>query len=83
MMAKSHKGKRRKEGGFRFATDENNDIVHPILRPDIDEEDKEMHEEIAATLDVDPMLHNGQSYLELMTYNQMCYLKLQAERKSR
>ncbi len=81
-MAKAYKGKRRKEGGFMFATDENNDIVHPILRPDIDEEDKKMYEEIAATLDIDSTLQNGQSYLELMTYNQICYLKLQAEQKS-
>lgn len=75
IMAKEWTGQRKVAGGFMVAADENIDIVHPILRPDLDEGDKTIYEDIMRVLDIDPSLKDDKSYMQVMNYNQICYLK--------
>ena len=75
IMAKEWTGERKVAGGFMVAADKNIDIVHPILRPDIDEGDKKMYEDVMRVLDIDPSLKDHKSYMQVMNYNQICYLK--------
>ena len=58
------------------AGDKNEDIVHPILRPDLDENDMKLYKDIAAKLGYDPSLKETESYLQFMNYNQIAYLEL-------
>lgn len=58
------------------AGDKNEDIVHPILRPDLDENDMKLYKDIAAKLGYDPSLKDRESYLQFMNYNQIAYLEL-------
>lgn len=76
IMAKAYPGERKKAGGFMVATDSNVDIVPPMLRPDIDENDMKMYTEIAKSLDIDPTLKDDMSYMQFMCYNQICHLEL-------
>ncbi|KAL7542767.1 hypothetical protein ACHAWF_007248 [Thalassiosira exigua] len=76
IMAKAFTGERKKAGGFMVATDLNNDIVHPILRPDLDENDKKLYTDIATELGYDPTLKDNMSYMQFMNYNQFAYLEL-------
>lgn len=75
MAEKSQEG-RKKAGGFMVATDKNTDIVAPILRPDLDEEDMKTYTKIATELGIDPELKDLESYMQFMNYNQICYLRL-------
>lgn len=58
------------------ASDKNDDIVHPLLRPDLDNGDQKIYENIATQLGVDPSLKDKESYMQFMNYNQICHLKL-------
>lgn len=76
IMAKAFSGERKKAGGFMVASDLNNDIVHPILRPDLDEGDKKLYTDIATSLGFDPTLKDNMSYMQFMCYNQFCHMEL-------
>ena len=76
IMSKANTSPRKEAGGFMVATDSNNDIVHPILRPDLDDNDLKMYKEMCAFLGIDPSLADGQSYMQFMNYNQICHLEL-------
>jgi hypothetical protein len=69
-------GGRKKAGGFMWSTDKNEDIVAPILRPDLSEKDRKTYEDIARKLEIDPSLKDNLSYMQFMNYNQICYLEL-------
>ena len=56
--------------------DLNNDIVHPILRPDLDEGDKKLYTDIATSLGFDTTLKDNMSYMQFMCYNQFCHMEL-------
>ena len=60
------------------ARDTNHDIVHPMLRPDLDVSDKRLYEEMARELEFDPSLKDKDSYMQFMCYNQFSYLKFKA-----
>ena len=76
IMAKAFSGERKKAGGFMVASDKNTDIVHPILRPDLNEEDKKTYKVMSTALGIDPSLKDHESYMQFMNYNQICYLEL-------
>ena len=76
IMAKEFKGERKEAGGFMVASDENEDIVHPILRPDLNDDDLKIYTDIATKLDIDPTLEDKMSYMQFMNYNQICHLEL-------
>lgn len=76
IMAKAFMGNRKKAGGFMVAADDNKDIVHPILRPDLNADDMKIFTDIANTLGVDPTLKDKLSYMQFMNYNQICHLEL-------
>ena len=67
---------RKKAGGFMHASDHNKDINPPILRPDLNEEDRKEYERIATFLGYDPLLKDADSYMQFMNYNQFSYLEL-------
>lgn len=79
IMATAYKGKRKEAGGFMVAADDNKDIVHPILRPDLNEDDMKMYEYIADTLGYNKTLQDNESYMQFMNYNQICHLELKPE----
>ena len=58
------------------ASDNNKDIVHPMLRPDLNKDDMKKYIDIANTLGVDPTLEDNMSYMQFMNYNQICHLEL-------
>jgi len=76
IMAKASKVERKKAGGFMVAADHNKDIVHPMLRPDLNEDDMKIYREIANKLGIDPTLEDDFSYMQFMNYNQICHLEL-------
>ena len=76
IVAKAYTGGRKPAGGFMVASDENKDIVHPILRPDLDEGDMKTYKDIATVLEIDPTLKDKESYMQFMNYNQICHLEL-------
>ena len=76
IMAKAYTGERKKAGGFMVAADDNKDIVHPMLRPDLNLDDMTIYTEIAKFLGFDPTLADVDSYMQFMNYNQICYLEL-------
>ena len=76
IVAKAYKGDRKKAGGFMVASDNNKDIVHPMLRPDLNKDDMKKYIDIANTLGVDPTLEDNMSYMQFMNYNQICHLEL-------
>uniref|UniRef100_A0A7S4RP51 Uncharacterized protein n=1 Tax=Ditylum brightwellii TaxID=49249 RepID=A0A7S4RP51_9STRA len=76
IMAKENTERRKKAGGFMVAADKNDDIVHPILRPDLNENDKRIYNNIATELGIDPALRDKESYMQFMNYNQICHLEL-------
>jgi len=78
IMAKEWTGERKKAGGFMVAADQNTDIIAPMLRPDLNEEDMKFYLDIAKTLGVDPFLKDNESYMQFMNYNQICHLELLA-----
>lgn len=58
------------------ASDKNEDIVAPILRPDLNDEDMKEYVHIASQLEIDPSLKDNESYMQFMNYNQICYLEV-------
>ena len=58
------------------AADDNLDIVGPILRPDLDDDDMKIFKNVAKALDLDPSMVERNSYMQFMNYNQICYLNL-------
>ena len=76
IVAKESTIPRKSAGGFMVAGDKNEDIVHPILRPDLDDADKTMYEDIATKLGYDSSLKDNESYMQFMNYNQIAYLEL-------
>lgn len=75
-MAKKASFERKKAGGFMVWQDKNEDIVAPILRPDLYVGDDGRFREIAARLELDPEIIDFESYKQFMNYNQICYLEL-------
>ena len=75
-MSRNYEGERKKVGGFLFHSDTNEDIVAPIFRPDIDDADKKIYEDIVNSLGFDPLLRDAESYIQFMGYNQIAYLEL-------
>jgi hypothetical protein len=57
-------------------SDKNEDIVAPLLRPEQNETDKIIYEKICVKLGVDPRIRDGESYRQLMNYNQFSYFEL-------
>jgi hypothetical protein len=76
IMSKKYRGERKPEGGFMFHTDTNTDIVPPLLRSDLNEEDLNTYTKIVSVLGYDPELKDHNSYMQFMNYNQICYLEL-------
>lgn len=76
IMSRNYEGERKKVGGFLFHSDTNEDIVAPIFRPDIDDADKKIYEDIVNSLGFDPLLRDAESYIQFMGYNQIAYLEL-------
>ena len=75
-MAKANNVPRKKAGGFMVAADANTDIVHPILRPDLDASDDLLYKNAMSILGFNPSLADSDSYMQVMNYNQFCYLEL-------
>ena len=76
IMAKAYEGTRKPAGGFMHASDTNTDIVSPMLRPDINGDDKEVYLKITSYLGIDPECKDVESYMQIMNYNQITYLEL-------
>lgn len=76
IMSKKYPGKRKPEGGFMFHTDTNTDIVAPLLRSDLNEEDLKKYTDTVTNLGFDPELKDHESYMQFMNYNQICYLEI-------
>ena len=76
IMSKKFDGVRKPEGGFMFYNDTNLDIVPPLLRSDLDKEDRKVYLSIVKKLGYDPELKDQESYMQFMNYNQICYLEL-------
>ncbi len=76
IMAKKYNGKRKEAGGFMVYDDKNIDIVPPLLRSDLNQDDLMAYKKIATSLRIDPELKDDQSYMQFMNYNQICYLEL-------
>lgn len=83
IMAKAYPGERKKGGGFMVATDSNIDVVHPMLRPDRTENDKNLYNKIVAALGMDSTLKDQNSYMQFMNYNHMCHLELATGKKAK
>jgi hypothetical protein len=76
IVANAFAGKRKTAGGFMVASDKNDDIVHPILRPDLSKDDKKLYKDIAKDLGFNHTLTDNKSYVQFMNYNQICHLEL-------
>ena len=76
IMAKEYTGDRKAAGGFMVASDTNEDIMPPMLRPDLSSEDMKLYQEIAVELGMDPSLKDVESYMQFMCYNQICHLEM-------
>ena len=57
------------------ASDDNKDIVPPLMQPDIDDDDLAIYKDIAKELELDYTLADNDSYMQFMNYNQICYLE--------
>ena len=78
VMAAAYTGERKKAGGFTVAADKNNDMMHQMLRPDLNEDDMKTYTHIANALGYDPTLKDKESYMQFMCYNQFCHLELKS-----
>ena len=58
------------------AADDNNDIMHPMIRPNLLQEDLEIYEDIKKALGIDTSLKDSDSYMQFMNYNQIFHLEL-------
>ena len=76
IMAKDCSIERKRAGGFMVADDDNKDISAPLLRPDMDDRDEAIYNRICAKLNVDPKVRDNDTYMQLMNYNQICYMEV-------
>lgn len=76
IMAKKAPFQRKPAGGFMVWQDKNEDIVAPILRPDLLDDDNKTFYDVAAKLELNPDMKDFYSYKQFMNYNQICYLEL-------
>jgi hypothetical protein len=76
IMAKEYTKPRKRAGGFLSHTDDNKDIVPPILRAETDANDLKIYNHICQYLDIDPRLRDDHSFMQIMNYNQFTYLEL-------
>mmetsp|Transcript_5139 Transcript_5139/g.9766 ORF Transcript_5139/g.9766 Transcript_5139/m.9766 type:complete len:447 (+) Transcript_5139:96-1436(+) len=76
IMAKKALFARKAAGGFMAWQDKNEDIVAPILRPDLDKGDEKIFHDIASKLELNPDMVDVVSYKQFMNYNQICYIGL-------
>ena len=76
MMAKAWKGPRKRAGGFMHGTDKNTDIVAPLFRPDLNDEDRKLYDHVCKVIEVQPDLSDDKSYMQFMNYNQISYLEV-------
>jgi hypothetical protein len=76
IMAKAFPGPKKPAGGFMVAADSNTGIMPPLFRPDLDEQDKVRYEEMCKRFGLDPTLQDDASCMQLMDYNQICYMEL-------
>jgi hypothetical protein len=76
IMAKKAPFERKRAGGFMVWQDTNEDIVAPILRPDLVDEDNKTFHDIAAKLELNPDMTDFYSYKQFMNFNQFCYMEL-------
>jgi hypothetical protein len=75
IMAKKAPFERKTAGGFMVWQDTNEDIVAPLLRPDLNEQDGRAFHEIADALELNPDMTDFESYKQFMNYNQICYME--------
>jgi hypothetical protein len=71
-----YSGKKIAEGGIMYPDNKNDDIVAPLLRSDVNEEDLKIYKDVVKKLDLDPTLEEEVSFWQMMHYNQICYLEL-------
>jgi hypothetical protein len=57
-----YSGEKKKAGGVLHPGDKNDDIVAPLLRSDMNEEDLKMYKNVVKKLDLDPTLEELESY---------------------
>ena len=76
IMAKGWSTPRKAAGGFLHPDDDNTDIVAPLLRPDLDENDMAIYHKITEKLGFDPNCQDDDSYMQIMNYNQFTYFEL-------
>ena len=67
---------RKKAGGFLLPNEEADDIMHPILRPDLAREDMEIFNHIAQVLGLRSSIQEKPDYMQFMNYNQICHMEL-------
>ena len=63
IMAKDHIIERKRAGGFMIAGDDNKDISAPLLRPDMDDRDEAIYNQICAKLRLDPKVRGNDTYM--------------------
>ena len=56
--------------------DDNKDISAPLLRPDMDDRDEAIYNRICSKLNLDPKVRDNDTYMQLMNYNQICYMEV-------
>mmetsp|Transcript_15975 Transcript_15975/g.34733 ORF Transcript_15975/g.34733 Transcript_15975/m.34733 type:complete len:386 (+) Transcript_15975:41-1198(+) len=78
VLATNFRVERKRAGGFMVASDTNHDIVAPLLRPDVSAEDNMTYYRICEKLQLDPSIKDRDSYMQLMNYNQICYMEVRA-----
>jgi hypothetical protein len=76
ILAKANPKPRKAAGGFLHPDDTNEDIVAPILRAESNQDDKLLYEKICKELELDPLLLDNDSYMQVMNYNQFTYFEL-------
>lgn len=76
IMSEASSEPRKKAGGFMVAADDNTDIVAPMLRPDLSEDDMRVYTDISKAFNIDPTLQDRDSYMQFMNYNQICHLEV-------
>ena len=51
-------------------------IFPPLLRPDVDDRNEAIYNRICAKLNLDPKVRDNDTYMQLMNYNQICYMEV-------
>lgn len=76
ILAKEYKKPSKPAGGFLHVTDDLKTLVAPLLRPDLDEDDRAIYEKICKSVGINPALTDDDSYMQVMNYNQFAYIEL-------